>query len=525
MKSNLNVREKISFFILIIGFFILQFVTLKDGHNWGDDFSQYILQALRIAFPGQYPATYDLNPWKDYPWGFPLLLAPLVKVFGVNYLILKIPNIFYWFIFTVGLWKLAQRYLSSSLAILVAIIFLTSPYLFVFKQNILSDLAFMAVVIWSVYFFTVFYESKEKELRHKEFWISLLLGVFACFIRYPGFFLLATMAVYLLVNKKYRRLCFAVIMSVFLCLLVQFALGSSAYSYVDVFSHYVQHKTESADFLAYTIKGLVIFFVPFRTSISKFFFQHYFFALWFVGLSFIFLAISWFRKREIVFYQGFTIFYFLMVLIWGVEQGVRYLFLIEGFVLLMLLEGVSATIITLGNKNTLARPLEILSQGVLCILIFHNIISLVFNYHFNDNLITSKKVTEAVEWTKKQTLETDRFMFFHPRIWGLLTQRSSVAMLEYKDDTNVLERVKKFNVDYLVLLKPEDVLHIESGLYYFPDETMEQLAASATLQVDQGRLFFIKKYGLDKNLQMTKAWENDYIRIYKIHWDGKKPNR
>lgn len=70
----------------------LFFLNITDGHVWGDDHAQYIKEAMNIAEGKQYyKSDYvfnHLNPEygpPQYPPGFPLLLAPVVKLWGLSY--------------------------------------------------------------------------------------------------------------------------------------------------------------------------------------------------------------------------------------------------------------------------------------------------------------------------------------------------------------------------------------------------------------------------------------------------------
>jgi hypothetical protein len=74
---------------LVIGVFI--FCTVNSGHDWGDDFAQYILHAANLANGKPYADTgYIVNPDNPsigpsaYPPLFPLILAPVYAVFGLN---------------------------------------------------------------------------------------------------------------------------------------------------------------------------------------------------------------------------------------------------------------------------------------------------------------------------------------------------------------------------------------------------------------------------------------------------------
>jgi hypothetical protein len=71
------------------------------GHDWGDDFSLYIRQAKAIAegsvnkVISQNKFSLAASSWHSfspsiYPWGFPLMLAPLFAIGGINYGLFKL---------------------------------------------------------------------------------------------------------------------------------------------------------------------------------------------------------------------------------------------------------------------------------------------------------------------------------------------------------------------------------------------------------------------------------------------------
>lgn len=75
--------------IAIVGVFYI--ATIREGHDWGDDFSIYIQHAKNIAEGAAYDhIRYILNPYfplyspKAYPPIFPLLLLPIYFSYGVS---------------------------------------------------------------------------------------------------------------------------------------------------------------------------------------------------------------------------------------------------------------------------------------------------------------------------------------------------------------------------------------------------------------------------------------------------------
>src|SRR6185295_1239175 len=79
--------------------------TLTRGHEWGDDFASYIMQAQSIV-NGRTKEFVEHNAFTisessiligpvAYPWGYPLLLTPALILRGVHPLTLKLPGLFF----------------------------------------------------------------------------------------------------------------------------------------------------------------------------------------------------------------------------------------------------------------------------------------------------------------------------------------------------------------------------------------------------------------------------------------------
>src|SRR5665213_140532 len=80
---NRNARIYALLVVLLIPLF---FINIRDSHDWGDDFAQYIQQAINSTkgIP-QSESGYIYNREIDIvarPVGFPLMLAPVYMVFG-----------------------------------------------------------------------------------------------------------------------------------------------------------------------------------------------------------------------------------------------------------------------------------------------------------------------------------------------------------------------------------------------------------------------------------------------------------
>ncbi len=112
--------------IALLAFVAVASISLHyRGHTWGDDFTLYLRQAKGLVdgnvgqviadnhFNVDNAAKPGFSPYV-YPWGFPILLAPFYRVFGLNYGLLKLVEVaclcgFLWF-FHVILKRRMQRW-------------------------------------------------------------------------------------------------------------------------------------------------------------------------------------------------------------------------------------------------------------------------------------------------------------------------------------------------------------------------------------------------------------------------------
>ena len=124
--------------------------TVREGHLWGDDFAMYIHHAQNIAESRPYADTgYIYNPAipvygpRMYPPVFPLLLAPLYKIFGLSLLPMKLEQVVFIILTLALVFVLWHRHLGTGHCLALVAILGFSPALGSAKENILSDLPFL----------------------------------------------------------------------------------------------------------------------------------------------------------------------------------------------------------------------------------------------------------------------------------------------------------------------------------------------------------------------------------------------
>ena len=141
------------FWLLLVTAGLLAAAVLEDGHGWGDDFASYIMQAQSLVdgrmdeFVAQNRFTIEnsnltLGP-VAYPWGTPLLLAPIVVLWGNDPLALKGLNVASLLGFLAVLWFGFRPRLSPGWGLLYFLLFAFNPYLYWLLNQLLSELPFL----------------------------------------------------------------------------------------------------------------------------------------------------------------------------------------------------------------------------------------------------------------------------------------------------------------------------------------------------------------------------------------------
>jgi hypothetical protein len=195
------------FFAMLVGVAaLLLYATLTTGHDWGDDFSAYIMQARSITegAPRQFieanrftvEQSYAILGPVVYPWGFPVMLAPVYRLFGLNMLALKAVSGVCLLLFLLVLWPGFRKRHSPLWFLCLVGLFALNPLLLGFTNHVLSDIPFMlfstlAIVLMGI----VIVEDRTLISRVLD---NIVLGaaIAACFcMRTNGIVLPATLAI------------------------------------------------------------------------------------------------------------------------------------------------------------------------------------------------------------------------------------------------------------------------------------------------------------------------------------------
>ncbi|HEV7525670.1 MAG TPA: hypothetical protein VGP92_11940 [Acidimicrobiia bacterium] len=147
-------RANLPILLLLAGVAILCKIFYQPGHDWGDDFALYIRQAQALV-NGNVGEVIAVNRYAVaessagrfspliYPWGFPLLLAPVVAVWGVSYAKLKIVVIASFLGFLFCLHRLVQRRAGPVAAALLVTLIGSSVIYVGWTSSVTSDFPYV----------------------------------------------------------------------------------------------------------------------------------------------------------------------------------------------------------------------------------------------------------------------------------------------------------------------------------------------------------------------------------------------
>lgn len=140
---------------------VLAVALHRNGHSQGDDFALYLRQA-RSLFDGDPAQVVADNRYAvinsggafspiAYPWGLPLLLAPFVHTWGLDYDRLKLVIVAAFCVWLVLVHGVVRRRVGRLPALAITLVVATVPVLLVHTDSLLSEFpqaASVAVLIW-----------------------------------------------------------------------------------------------------------------------------------------------------------------------------------------------------------------------------------------------------------------------------------------------------------------------------------------------------------------------------------------
>lgn len=145
--------ERILLVLLLAAVALFHGLTIRPGFEWGGDFAQYLEHARNLAEGKSFAdIRFIYNPSAPLgppctPPGFPVLLAPLVKMFGLNLTAFKIQSVAFFVIALALAYLLFREHLPPAYGLVLTAVLGFHPYFWGIKDYILAEFPFLCLLM------------------------------------------------------------------------------------------------------------------------------------------------------------------------------------------------------------------------------------------------------------------------------------------------------------------------------------------------------------------------------------------
>ena len=449
--------------ILISISLVLGASMLTRGHQWGDDFAWYILQAQSIlegtttefmqqsAFTNGESTTH-LGPLA-YPWGYPLILTPVYALKGISPLALKLPALVFYGGFLLIFYFLLKDRLSQTESLLLVALFAFNPLLLQFLDQILSDIPFLFFSTLSLFLMT-------RPHDHGFFYYAAIgAAIFlTTFLRVTGILLLASLLIvefFRLVKVRNHRTAVMKIIQRSLIPLAVFVVlwiiniwlfPSGGESYLSQYAGLLETARTMAPAYFYVF--------------ADFFGRSIVWRLLYYILLLFFLLGAWERRRQEPIFLIFFLLWMIVHVTYPYWQGPRYIFPLLPVFIYFTFQGMKS--VTRRIPETYERTSQRILYG------FWGLLAGIFLFtsgtHAYVNLQSNRQINgpfdpysrEVYNYIKEKTSPDSVVVFFKPRVMVMMTGHPTIMSTE-------CERMLKG--DYLVLSRK-----VEENQQIAPDD-------------------------------------------------------
>ncbi len=406
---------------ILVGIFYV--LTIRGGHDWGDDFSMYIRHAENIAQGLPYGETgYIYNPHnpsvgpRTYPPGFPLLIAPVAAFSSPNpsaiepFKIVVIAFAVASLLMMVPLFRDALG--AAPLAALILIVGF-NPTLWAFKDQILSDIPFLFFVLVSLF---LYLRSTAPDVSPRSTILHAALAGATAYAAYAtrtiGFVLVPAFIAGDLLRRKRADRTSLIAAGVFLAFAAtQYGLWLRDDSYLDQVN--VTLGTARYNLVAYFRALSNLWHNGYSAAGRK--------GIFLLSSGLVVLGYSTVLRSTHRGVHLFPLMYVIVVLLWPSEQGVRFLIPILPFYVLYCLLGVRRIDDALRLRTKGKQPAFI--GFLVLVAVTYAARYSTLEYGPLHEGIAKEESVQLFDFVKTATAPTDVLVFGKPRALALFTGR------------------------------------------------------------------------------------------------------
>ena len=428
---------------------VLFLITLRPGHDWGDDFAMYICHAKNILEGTPYADTgYIYNPFypslgpRTYPPVFPLLLLPSYALFGLNVTPMKVEMVLSIVLSLPVLFLAFRGRLPDPWLLAVVAVVGFNPCFFDFKETLKPELPFLFISYLCLFLIQRAYDAQRGRPPHTR--QALLIGamLYLCYgTRSLGLVLVPALLVYDIIRLRQPSR-FALVATLLFAVLaiLQSVFVHSSESYLD-------QLAVSRGWL-----GTVLHNAPlYITSLSYYWANGHNVALGrgllalVSALMVVGLALQlW---REVTVYELFFMFYVAAILLWPSSQDRRFLIAVFPLFVLYVFQGLQALI---PQRWPLMDRLP-MAALVTCIAATYVGAYTVKNYGPIRDGVSAPTSVELFRYLRESTDPNAVLIFRRPRALALYTGRSASVYHRTEHDSELWEYFRQIGATHIVV--------------------------------------------------------------------------
>ena len=435
--------------LIIICSLLLGAGSIRRGHEWGDDFAWYILQAKSVVngTVDEFVETSEFTNSEStthvgplaYPWGYPLILVPAYMIRGVHPLVLKLPNLFFYSAFLACLYLLMKSRLPEKDSLLIVALFAFNPLLVQFIDQILSDVPFMFFTILSIWL--ILRDGRRGSLQNILIGASIFFMVFlratgvlllGCYLIVEFFKLLAQRSDWMKIRKIVLDAFTVCASFAVLWIINSFLFPGGGSSYLSQYE-------------GMTLERVMDFAGRYFNAFGAFLGESPGWQFLYYLLVIFFLVGAWRQWRDDLLFILFFAAWLVVHIPYPYWQGPRYIFPLLPIFVYFTFRGMKYAIAKLPDEYTVTGQRVLYGFWSLIVLVFlFNSTAFAINNLRHHREINgpfdplSREVYDYIEATPADSV----VVFFKPRVMKLMTDRDSIMSME-------CDRILKG--DYLVL--------------------------------------------------------------------------
>ena len=471
--------------VLAVGVFYL--FTIRAGHEWGDDFSLYVMHARNIAAGLDYrPAAYlhyssYIGP-DAYPPVFPLLLVPVFWLFGLNLTAMKVVVVVMFLFSLLVFGQILKEKMSLVWqAALIAVVGFC-PYFWDQKDRLTSDLVFLVFPYLGMLLVNKAYPAGQEDQADK--WdgkrlkLALATGLvfyLAYGTRSLGLLLAPCLLLFDLIHRRKllpsRFASVVTVVTVSLALVQSRLLNSERGYYEHLATSFHDSLDAWLNYISGNVFGYGIALAEIWDNGSN---RPARLAL--VAVMTVLMMIGYLARvrKDLNYSELFVAVYLIIVSIVPMDGGGRYLIPLIPFFMLYAWEGLQALPVRNRVRNAVVVALGIAILG-----------SYAAKYAkldlktFPDG-ITKAEAVEFFDYVKQRTRPSDVFVFTKPRALALFTDRKSSFYPLHLNDKGLWDYFQRINATHIVLgpkgISPEEQEFLTAFVGKYPASLREEFA-------------------------------------------------